>query len=118
MTAKSTLDAELGNDVQVIREILFGKQAQFFHDQIEALKKELASLRQENAQLRRDLEAEAQRRQQAFEELTRRTETQFNETQQGNDRQVEAIREKHNQDMSRLVSALAAALASYQAAES
>lgn len=63
MTAAKVREVNLNDDVQVIREILFGEQVKLFKERIEALEEAVASLQQENNQLREALSAEAQARQ-------------------------------------------------------
>ena len=63
MTAAKVREVNLNDDVQVIREILFGEQAKLFKDRIEALEQAVAALQQENNQLREALSAEAEARQ-------------------------------------------------------
>ncbi len=60
MTTKSAEDINLGSDVQVIREILFGQQAKQFQERIAALEQALAALRDENRQLHEALEQKLQ----------------------------------------------------------
>ena len=63
MTAAKTREVSLNDDVQVIREILFGEQVKLFKERIEALEEAVAGLQQENNQLREALNAEAEARQ-------------------------------------------------------
>jgi hypothetical protein len=64
MSAKEKQVDGLPNDVQIIREILFGDQAKQFQARIERLEQAIAALKEENNQLRQALEAEASTRQQ------------------------------------------------------
>ena len=114
MATHTTEDAEIGNDVQIIRNILFGEQVQLINKHIKTMEENISALKQENHQLRQALEAETKSRQQIVEELTQRMETQFRQTKDENDQEAASIRERHNQDMTRLVSMLASALSAYQ----
>ena len=121
MGADAARDIVTGNDVQVIREILFGEQSQRIGEHFSKLESLIASLQEENQQLRQALAAEAkarqednQARQAAIAELEGCMNERFQQAQQENAQQLEATREKHNLDMSRLVSLLASALAGYQ----
>lgn len=62
MTTKASEELNLGSDVQIIREILFGQQSKQFQDRIMALEQAVVSLRDENARLREDLNVERQAR--------------------------------------------------------
>jgi chromosome segregation ATPase len=57
-------DINLGNDVQVIREILFGEQLQSIQDHIHNLEDKISNLQKENQKLQAALEAEAKTREQ------------------------------------------------------
>lgn len=114
MGAKTARELVAGDDVQVIREILFGEQSQRIGDHFAKVEALIASLQQENQQLRQALAAEAKARQEAVAELDRCTNERFQQAQLENAQQFEATREKHDLDMSRLVSLLASALAGYQ----
>ena len=61
MTAKHS-NSELGNDVQTIRQILFGEQLHSIQAQIEALGDTIAALQNETRLLREDLETEGKTR--------------------------------------------------------
>jgi hypothetical protein len=78
MTTKASEALDLGNDVQIIREILFGQQSKQFQERIIALEEAVVSLRAENARLREDLGLEQQARasehRSGSEELSRRIE--------------------------------------------
>jgi hypothetical protein len=62
MTIPAAEDFTLSNDVQTIREILFGQQSKNFQQQFRTLEEAIAALRQENQDLRSALEEERQAR--------------------------------------------------------
>jgi Skp family chaperone for outer membrane proteins len=103
-----------GNDVQVIREILFGEQSQKISEHFSKLEAMIAALQQENQQLRKELETEAKARQDALAELNSKINERLEQVQLANSQEFETTRKKHDQDMNRLVSLLASALADYQ----
>jgi hypothetical protein len=61
-TTQAMEDLSLSNDVQTIREILFGQQSKNFQQQIQSLEEAIAALHQENQLLRDALQAERQAR--------------------------------------------------------
>jgi predicted nuclease with TOPRIM domain len=76
MSEKSNPDASLHNDVQVIRNILFGEHLDKIQKQMDVLEKELAALRKENKALWNEVKNASEQR---FQELTARLEQSKNE---------------------------------------
>jgi len=67
MSPTKSSETELSDDVQIIREILFGDQAKNFQKRIEALEAKTSSLTEENRRLRKSLTDESEARQHALE---------------------------------------------------
>lgn len=76
MNEKPKPEANLSNDVQVIRNILLGEHLEKFQKQVDALEKELNALRKENKALLKELEAAHESR---FQDLISRLEQVKNE---------------------------------------
>lgn len=66
MNEKSKPEVNLSQDVQVIRNILFGEQLEQIQNQLEALERELAAARKENKALWKELKAETDQRLEQF----------------------------------------------------
>jgi chromosome segregation ATPase len=62
MNGKAKPEVNLGNDVQTIRNILFGEHLESIQQHIDTLDQQVAELRKENEALRKALEAEIERR--------------------------------------------------------
>lgn len=71
MVEKPKSEVNLGNDVQVIRNILLGEHLEKFQKQIDVLEKEVGTLKKENKALLKELEAGYEKR---FQELITRLE--------------------------------------------
>jgi septal ring factor EnvC (AmiA/AmiB activator) len=71
MTEKPKPESSLGNDVQVIRNILLGEHLDKFQKQVDALEKEVGVLKKENKALLKELETGNEKR---FQELIARLE--------------------------------------------
>jgi hypothetical protein len=65
MAAEKSPDPNLSDDVQIIRDILFGEQARFFKEHIETLEGAVSTLQEETRQLRAALQSETEAREQA-----------------------------------------------------
>lgn len=65
MAAEKVHDTNLRDDVQIIRDILFGEQARFFKEHIETLEGAVSALQEETRQLQAALLAESESRQKA-----------------------------------------------------
>ena len=117
MNEKTKPEVNLTNDVQVIRNILFGEQLQRIQDQLEALEKDLAAARKESKALWKELKAETE---QHFEELNARLEQSNNAQGDANealrkdfDDQLKEISKRllsHEEQQGGLLSSLAEAL--------
>ena len=66
MSDQTTPDANIINDVQVIRNILLGEYLEKFQKRIEVLEKEINDLQKENRSLRKMLEVENENHTQAL----------------------------------------------------
>jgi septal ring factor EnvC (AmiA/AmiB activator) len=117
MSEKTKPQINLSNDVQVIRNILFGEHLERIQKQLESLEKELAAARKENKALWKELKAENE---QHFEELGTRLEQSNNAQGQANealrqdfDAQIREISKRllsHEEQQGGLLSSLAEAL--------
>jgi len=66
--AKETSEG-IDNDVQIIRQILFGEQMKAMQGKIEAMEKEIGSLKRETSRLQKELQAEQESRHQEYQSL-------------------------------------------------
>ena len=135
MSTTNSSGSDLGSDVQIIREILFGDQAKYFQQRIEALETETSSLKEENRQLRKALADESKARQRdnaaseerlkaLIAELAKQLEDN-NQSQKGAQnelrsntearfQQYEAARSSDLKQQNELIASLLAALKSYK----
>jgi hypothetical protein len=132
MTTNPIEDLALGDDVQIIREILFGQQAKQMQERIKKLEEAVTTLQGENAQLNDELRKERQQREDEQHELSQQlnqsiaTETQDRvKAINGLDQNLTSLLEKtrdqilaqqQNQaaDQTGLLDELLASLATYQ----
>lgn len=120
MKEKTTPELGLGNDVQVIRDILLGEHVERFQNQIEALEKEISGLKRDNKALRKELEGETQKRFQLLnsqmEEQKDVQETSARAMRQGLDARIQELEKRlqvYEERHANLVTALASALIEY-----
>jgi len=121
MSTTNKSEANLGGDVQIIREILFGEQAKFFQQRIEALEEETRQLRKaladENKARQRDSAASEERLKSLIAELTKQLEvTDQNQTKALGDLHSsnEATRSSDLKQENELLVSLMAALETFQ----
>lgn len=117
MNEKTKPQANLSNDVQVIRNILFGEQLEKIQQKLDALDKELSALRKENKALWNELKTESDQR---FQELAVRLEQAKNEQGESSrtlrkdfDAQLEEVSKRllsHEEQQGGLIASLAEAL--------
>lgn len=90
MAANKTSELSLTDDVQVIREILFGEQAKLFKERITSLEESISALKKENERLHKALANEIEAREKATlervqaleDDLSRRLEAEGGDRQQ------------------------------------
>jgi hypothetical protein len=121
MSTANPSEANLGSDVQIIRDILFGEQAKTFQQRIEALEEETRQLRKaladESKARQRDSAASEERLKLLIAELTK----QLENTDQGQTKALDELRSNseaaRSSDLKRqneLVVSLMAALESFK----
>lgn len=128
MSDQSTSEANINNDVQVIRNILLGEHIDNFQRRIEALEKEINSLQKENKVLRKLVETEKEKYSQALTARSGQLESTLMQIKDQQTEMIESLRKDfdsttkefgkrlsvHENQQGGLIASLADALLSYQ----
>lgn len=135
MAEKKATEIKLSDDVQVIRNILFGEHLNDMQNRIAALEQAVHKLEEENQELRKLIQAESGQRKQAVKQIDKkmgevkttllgeitssedRMNAHINQIRKDQNTQSEQFRgdlDIHSNKLSNLISTLASALVEYQ----